>query len=178
METYTFEVRFTASAGEATIDTLFDAGWDDATVSFDPVVGGAGVATFDRESPTAVEAIASAIAEGRNAGVQVTGVTENLVPLAEIAERAQRSFATVDHWVRGRRGPGGFPSPRIRRAKASLYSWAEVALWLHENRLAEVSLCDVETARVCEVADSLIRAHHLEYELKPADRRRLRRAVA
>lgn len=65
MAIYTFEVHFTGAVGERTIDALYEAGWDDATVSFDPVAGGRGVATFDREAPSAVDAVASAIAEGR-----------------------------------------------------------------------------------------------------------------
>ncbi|MPY79415.1 MAG: hypothetical protein GEV04_13190 [Actinophytocola sp.] len=178
MATYTFDIHFTGPAGEATIDSLYEAGWDDATVSFDPATGGAGIATFDREASSAVEAIASAIATGRGAGVAVTGVAENLVPFAEIAERTGRTLATVDHWVKGRRGPGGFPEPKIKRPKVSLYSWAEVTHWLHDHELAEVSATDVETARVCEIADSLVRAHRLQHELPPKDRRLLRRAVA
>lgn len=175
---YTFEVHFTGPAGEGSIDALFEAGWDDATVSFDPATGGPGVATFDREADSAVEAIAAAIRQGRSAGVEVTGISENLVPLAEIAERTGRSFAAVDHWATGRRGPGGFPEPKVKRAKASLYSWADVALWLHDNGLADVSISDVETARVCAVADAVLRAHRLQHELPPKDRQLLRRAVA
>lgn len=178
VEAYTFDVHFTGRAGEGTVDALYEAGWDDAVVSFDPATGGCGIASFDREADSAVEAIASAITEGRSAGVEVTGVSENLVTLTEIAERTGRSFATADHWAAGRRGPGGFPEARIKRAKASLYSWAEVARWLHDSGLAKVSLADVETARVCEVADALLRAHRLQDELTPTDRRLLRRAVA
>lgn len=178
MTTYTFDVLFVGSPGDRTVDALYEAGWDDSTVSFDPAVGGTGIATFDREGPSAVDAVASAIAQGRAAGIEVTGVTENLVPFSEIAERTGRTLGTVDHWANGRRGPGGFPTPRIKRAKGSLYSWAEVASWLNGSGLAQVSVADVELARVCEVADSLIRAHRLQNELAPQDRERLNRAVA
>jgi hypothetical protein len=170
MTTYGFEVNFIAPAGEAVIDALYEAGWDDATVSLDPDMGGSGVAAFDREAATAVEAIASAIAQGRAAGIEVTGVSEDLVTLSEIAERAGRAFATADHWAVGRRGPGGFPAPKVRRARVSLWSWAEVVTWLHENRLAEMSLMEVELARVCEIADSLIRAQRLQRRLPAEDR--------
>jgi hypothetical protein len=40
-----------------------------------------------------------------------------------------------------------------------------------------VSLADVETARVCEIADSLVRADRLKRELPPADRKRLTGAM-
>jgi hypothetical protein len=175
---YCFEVSFTAPAGERTIDALYEAGWDDATVSLDPAVGGPGIAAFDREAKSAVEAIASAIRQGRSVGVTITAVGEDLVTLTEIAERAGRTLATADHWATGRRGPGGFPEPKIRRPRASLYSWAEVASWLHEHGLADVSLADVETARMCEVADALVRARCLQQELPPADRKLLAGAMA
>ncbi|GAA3428177.1 helix-turn-helix transcriptional regulator [Streptosporangium sandarakinum] len=178
MTVYSFELHFTAPAGEEMIDALYEAGWDDATVSLDPGEGGPGVASFDRESSTAVEAVASAIAQGRAAGVEITGASEDLVTLAEIAERTGRSFATADHWAAGRRGPGGFPAPKVRRPRVSLWSWAEVVTWLHENRLAEVSPMEVEVARVCEVADSLIRAHRLQRRLPAEDRARLCHAVS
>ena len=178
MAVFSFDLSFAAPPGEEIIDTLYEAGWDDATVSFDPVSGGLGIASFDRESASPVEAIASAIIQGRAAGVEVLGVREDLVTLAEIAERAGRGFATADHWATGRRGPGGFPEPRMRRPRVSLWSWAEVAAWLHEHRLAAVSLADVETARVCEVADSLIRANRLQRRLSTEERRLLCSAVA
>lgn len=178
MDTYTFDLHFAAAAGDDIVDALFEAGWDDAAVSFDTAVGGEGIATFDRGASTAVEAVSSAIAQGRQAGADIIGVTENLVPLSEIAERTDRSFATVDHWAHGRRGPGEFPTPRVKRARASLYSWAAVAQWLHQHGLAEISNSDVEMARVCEIADSLVQAHRLQHELDPGDRQRLCRAVA
>lgn len=87
MDVYRFELHFMAPPGEQVIDRLYEAGWDDATVSLDPDVGGIGVAAFDREAGSAVEAIASAIRQGRAAGVEITGVTEDLVTLSEIAER-------------------------------------------------------------------------------------------
>lgn len=178
MDVYCFELYFAAPPGEQVIDALYEAGWDDATVSFDPDAGGAGIAAFDREAGSAVEAIASAIRQGRAAGVEISGVSEDLVALTEVAERAGRTLATADHWAAGRRGPGNFPEPKIRRARASLYSWAQVASWLHEHHLADVSLADVETARVCQIADSLVKAHRLKHQLRPRDRKLLVGAVS
>ena len=176
--TYSFELSFLAPAGEEVIDALYEAGWDDATVSLDPETGGAGIASFDREANSAVEAVASAITQGRSAGIEMTAVGEDLVTITEIAERTGRAFTTADHWATGRRGPGGFPIPRVQRVRASLYSWAEVVAWLHEHRLAEVSLTDMETAHVCQIADSLVRANRLQRGLSASDRRRLSNAVA
>ena len=62
----------------------------------------------------------------------------------------------------------------------SLWSWAEVVTWLHDNHLAEISPMEeeeVEIAKVCEIADSLIRAHRLQRRLSVKDRERLCHAM-
>ena len=113
MTTYSFELHFAAPSGEETIDALYEAGWDDATVSLDPVTGGPGVAAFDREASTAVEAITSAISQGRAAGVEITGVSEDLVTLGEIAERTGRDLRhrrSLGH--QGAEAPASFPRRR------------------------------------------------------------------
>lgn len=178
MTVYAFELHFSAPPGEHVIDALYEAGWDDALVSFDPSTGGEGWATFDREAPSAMKAVVSAIRQGRQAEVEILSVSEDLVPLSEIAERTNRTFAAVDHWATGRRGPGGFPAPRVPRPRVSLYSWAEVSIWLEEHGLAEVSPADVEIARICEVTDATLRAKRLQRSLREAEREELARAVA
>lgn len=78
MPTYSFEVHFTGSAGgDALADALYEAGWDDATVSFDVDLGGEGSATFDREALSAIDAIVSAIRQGQSCGLDVTGVSND-----------------------------------------------------------------------------------------------------
>ncbi|MCD0443463.1 hypothetical protein LO763_07465 [Glycomyces sp. A-F 0318] len=178
MTVYAFELHFSAPPGDHVIDALYEAGWGDALVAFEPATGGEGSAVFDREAPSAVQAVASAIRQGRKAGVDLLGVSEDLVALPEIAERTNRTFAAVDHWTTGRRGPGGFPEPRIPRPRVSLYSWAEVSMWLEQHGLAEVSPADVEIARICEVADATLRARRLQRRLPESEREALTRAVA
>jgi hypothetical protein len=161
MPKYAFEVYFNGPAGgDALIDALYEAGWDDSTVSFDAYAGGSGSAVFDREAPSAVEAIVSAVRQGQACGLDVTGVTGDLVTLDMIAERVGRTLAAVDHWVHGRRGPGGFPAPSVPRARAALWSWTEVAEWLAAGRLAAIPPEDIETARACRAVDLVLRACH------------------
>jgi hypothetical protein len=175
---YSFELYFTAPPGEHIIDALYEAGWADATVDFDPAMGGEGWATFHREAPSALQAVVSAIREGRKAGVELLGVTEDYVTLGEIAERTGRTPAAVDHWATGRRGPGEFPEPRVPRPRVSLYSWAEVSMWLVANGLAALSPADVEIARICEVTDATLRARRLQQQLSATDLETLSQAVA
>jgi hypothetical protein len=159
MPTYTFEVHFTGPAGgDALFDVMYEAGWGDGTVSFDGDFGGQGSTIFHREAPSAVEAIVSAIKQGQSCGLDVTGVTSDVVTLGEIAERTGRTLAAVDHWVHGRRGPGGFPAPQVPRPRAALWSWAEVADWLVANRMAAVPAEDIEVARACRAIDMVVRA--------------------
>ena len=161
MPLYSFEVHFTGPAGgDALIDALYEAGWDDTTIGFDPDTGGAGSASVDREANSAVEAIVSAIKQGQTCGLDVTGVTGDLVTLDMIAERIGRTLAAVDHWVHGRRGQGGFPAPVVPRPRAALWSWTEVAEWLASNRLADIPPEDLETARACRAIDMVLRASH------------------
>lgn len=161
MPLYSFEVHFTGPAGgDALFDSLYEAGWDDATVAFDVDAGGPGYADFHREAPSAVDAVVSAVKQGQACGVDVTGVSDDVVTMGEIAERAGRTLAAVDHWVQGRRGPGDFPAPRVPRPRAALWSWAEVADWLAANKLAAIPPEDIEVARVCRVVDMVLRASH------------------
>lgn len=178
MAVYAFELNFSGPPGENVIDALYEAGWDDALVAFDPVTGGDGWATFHREAPSALQAVVSAIRQGRKAGVEPLGVTEDFVTLSEIAERTGRTVGAVDHWVTGRRGPGEFPEPRVPRPRVSLYSWAEVSLWLVANGLAALSPADVEIARICEITDSTLRARRLQRQLSAAEQEVLAHAVA
>jgi predicted DNA-binding transcriptional regulator AlpA len=85
-------------------------------------------------------------------------VSDDTVSMGEIAERIGRTLAAVDHWVRGRRGPGDFPAPRVPRDRAALWSWAEVSAWLVANGLAEIPPEEIETARVCHAVDMVLRA--------------------
>jgi hypothetical protein len=62
----------------------------------------------------------------------------------------------------GKRGPGGFPLPRLDTGKIRVYSWAQVATWLHDVlgddvpdsdpdlALADAALRLVEWARATE----------------------------
>jgi hypothetical protein len=175
---YSFELHFCAPPGEHMIDKLYESGWDDAVIRFEPETGGRGSAIFDREASTAVQAVGSAIRQGRNADIELLGVTEDLVTLADIAERTQRTFAAVGHWASGRRGPGGFPEPRVPRPRVSLYSWAEVTVWLEQHGLAKMSPSDVEVAQICEAADAMLRAERMQRRLSKAAREALADAVA
>ncbi|MGC1274412.1 MAG: helix-turn-helix transcriptional regulator [Planctomycetaceae bacterium] len=123
------------------VDRLYEAGLDDATLA---LRYGRAYATFSREAASMKEAVLSAIADVRDAGVgaNVLRVDEcNLVTQAEIARRSGRSRQMIHQYINGKRGPGGFPPPVCDLCEGSpLWAWCEVASWLFENNLVKEEL--------------------------------------
>ena len=142
---------------EALGETLSAAGGIDATVQ---AGDRGGAVMFSREADDAVQAIVSAIEDLETAGMTVAGVSEDRVTIDEIAQRAKVTAASVRYWIAGDRGPGGFPEPKVRRRRASLYSWAEVSTWLAAARLGDVDHLAAETARACVLIDAALTVRH------------------
>ena len=60
----------------------------------------------------------------------------NLVTQAEIASRVKLSRQAINHYVSGKRGPGGFPPPACNiddDERSTMWNWCEVASWFHQN---------------------------------------------
>jgi hypothetical protein len=113
------------------MDALFEAGCDDATFGTDE----AGAhAVFHREAPTPEAAVLSAIRSIENAGIDARVVRveneDEWLAAAEIAERIGRTRQSIGQLISGKRGPGHFPTPVVRRdARNPLWSWDEVCRW-------------------------------------------------
>lgn len=137
-----------------------------------------GIVAFSREADGAMQAIVSAVEHTGAAGMHVTGVTEDLVVIDEIAERARVIPASVRYWITGERGPGGFPAPKVRRQRTSLYSWAEVSAWPESAKLGEAGHAAAETARACALVNAALIVRNGMRELSAHDRPLLARLVA
>jgi hypothetical protein len=148
MNTYWFDIEVagpvTDEHTEALADRLTAHSGIDATVQADHR---GGAVMFSREADDAVQAIVSAIEDVEAAGMTAAGVTEDRVTVEDIAERAHVTVTAARYWISGARGPGGFPEPKVSRARGSLYSWAEVSAWLSTARLGQVDHLAAETAR-------------------------------
>jgi hypothetical protein len=153
-----------AAAGE--IDAIVQAGQHGGTV------------TFSRRADDAMQALVTAIEHAEDAGMDVTGVTEDRVLASEIAERAGVTPTTVRYWITGERGRGGFPAPKVRRQRASLYSWAEVSAWLETAKLGEVDHAAAETAQACALVNAALTVRRGMRDLPAHDRPFLARLVA
>ncbi|HXL89803.1 MAG TPA: hypothetical protein VN969_12670 [Streptosporangiaceae bacterium] len=179
MKTYWFDVEVSGPVTEEQVEALGDVlaatGGIDATVQADHR---GGTVAFSREADDALQAIVSAIEHVTAADLNVTGVTEDLVLADEIAERAKVTAAAVRYWITGERGPGGFPEPRLRRQRASLYSWAEVSAWLAAAKLGDVDYEAAQTARACALVNAALTVRKGMRELPAHDRPLLARLVA
>lgn len=112
-------------------DRFFEAGCDDATLSFQK---GVLIVEFDRDARTFSSALLSAIANVREAGAKVVHVEpDHLVSLSDIALRAGITRAAASNYAKGSRSQG-FPSPVARVTTSTpLWDWVDVARWLHAS---------------------------------------------
>lgn len=111
-------------------EALFAGNCDDATFG---AVDGVQFAEFDREAGSFGLALASAMTDLRNsvAGVNVVHVEpDELVTMAEIAERLGRTRESIRLLIVGERGSGDFPPPVSHlRARTRLWRWPDVLQW-------------------------------------------------
>jgi hypothetical protein len=117
---------------------LFEAGCDDGTFG---VIDGMGYGDFIREATSFANAVLGAIRQVESVGsLRVLRVEpDDIVTMADIADRMERSRESVRLLIAGRRGPGGFPSPishGIERGR--LWRWSDVAAWLEQLEPDEI----------------------------------------
>ncbi|HKI82349.1 MAG TPA: hypothetical protein VKA04_11940 [Pseudodesulfovibrio sp.] len=149
---------------DAVEDSLFEAGCDDALLSFR---GSTPLLEFDRTAPSLEDAIFQAIENVEVANVKATVLRvepDDLVTASEIARRTSSSREAVRLWHEGERGPGSFPPPvATLGSNTMVWSWAEVSAWLLGNgKLKDASV--VESARFLARLNALLneeRYHHL-----------------
>jgi hypothetical protein len=109
---------------------LFEAGCDDATFG---VIDGAGYGEFMREAPSFADAVLSAARQVESVrNLRVRRIEpDDIVTMAEIADRLERTRESVRLLITGKRGRGGFPAPISHtRDRGRLWRWSDVAEWL------------------------------------------------
>src|SRR5438270_5209161 len=172
MPEHTFELTIDGELTDERLDALFEAGCDDATFS---TKGTLTFAAFDREAPTLLDAVISAIEAVESVdGLEVVHVDpDELVWASEIAQRTGRSRQSVDQLIKGQRGPGNFPAPTSHATRNPLWRWSEVEAWfaLYEGREP-----DIQHSVVIGALNGALQARHgLRREV--ANSKQLRRAV-
>lgn len=132
MTTHVFTVVLDRQPTDDELDALFAAGCDDAAFGTET---GLPIAEFDREAETLADAIASAVHSLDEAGlVALRVLDQDLLTLADIAQRIGQSRESVHRYATGDRGPGNFPPPvNPAREGTVFYRWSEVAPWVRHN---------------------------------------------
>lgn len=160
MAMYTFTIVLDRRPDDDEFAALYDAGCDDAAFG---VEQGVPIAEFDREAATLADAIATAVRDLESAGFTALRVMEeDLVTLADIAERVGQSRESVRRYATGERGPGGFPPPvNPMRAGTTFYRWSEVAPWIQSH--LGVTVPDADP--VLAVANLVLQARQHRYQV-------------
>jgi hypothetical protein len=130
-------------------DRFFEAGCDDATLSFQK---GVIILEFSREAVSFSKAVASAYEDVRRAGAVPERIEpDHLVSLSEIAERAGLTRQAISLYTRAERG-AHFPGPVAKvTSKHPLWDWHEVAEWLFEN--GKIDRDEVVRAKIVKEAN-------------------------
>jgi predicted DNA-binding transcriptional regulator AlpA len=155
----TFEFSIIASGldpeAEDFADRFFNAGCDDATLSFQK---GHIILDFAREAESIDAAIVLAIESVSAAGAKVNRIEPDpLVSLSDIAFRTGMSRAAMTQYSKGQRGKN-FPSPVAKVTSDSpLWDWASVAKWLFENE--KISRDAAIEAEIVRAANAAIESH-------------------
>jgi hypothetical protein len=142
-------------------DAVFKTAGDDAVPGTEH---GQEIVHFNREAPAMADAIASAVRDIESVGLVVLRVLdEDLLTLAEIADRIGQSRESVRRYAIGKRGPGGFPPPVNPGHGGTLfYRWIEVAPWVREHLRLDVP--DTDPALV--VANLILQARQHRHQVE------------
>ncbi len=134
---------------------FYDAGCDDATISFQR---GVIILDFARASETFEGAISSAIEQVTEVGGRVIRIEpEPLVALSDIATRSGMTRAAISLYASGQRG-SAFPPPVARfTSESPLWNWADVAAWLH--KVGRIDPPEVEKAKLISHFNHGLRNH-------------------
>ena len=163
MTNWNFQLRLNREPNEGEYDALFEAGLSD--VGFE-----GSLADVDREAPNLLAAVASVVAQiGTVPGLRAVRVeTQDAVTLTDAAARlGRRTAESLRLLAEGKRGPGGFPAPIVDTGKVRVYSWAEIATWLHEalgEHVPPVNRQLVLADHALRLADEAQRGGRAEFE--------------
>lgn len=158
MSEQNFTLVVTGQFDETTVDRLFEAGLDDATIR---TSGGSGFIDVARDTSTMAEALATSIRQARSAGLDVREIEPgDLVTMTDIAERIGRTRESVRLLIEGKRGSGGFPPPTSpAEGHNRRWRWMQVARW------AQLPAQDLERADAIAAVNAKLHLGLYETEL-------------
>lgn len=183
MTTYNFTLIIEGADLQTTQaqDALYEAGCEDATFG---VVDGVQYAEFYREADSYGQALTSAMVDVRGAvpGARVVHVEpDELVTMAEIAERLGRSRESIRLLIAGERGPGDFPPPVSHiRTRTRLWRWPDILRWFatrYEGEYGERLIQVPEDPHITAMVNGYLMYRRYLVSLSKEDLKRLEEAA-
>jgi hypothetical protein len=163
---------------EDRVEALYVAGCDDATIGR---VGTTQYLDFDREAETLADAVfeATKTIETAVPGARVVHVEpDDLVTMAEIAERTGRTRESVRLLINGERGPGRFPAAVTHfKARNRMWQWQDVAEWFVDELGEPSPDADVTPSEFIAAFNAGLRLRRAGDKLDADERRRIRELV-
>lgn len=172
MNTYSFRIRLRDRVSDSDADRIYEGFDDEVAVEEGPRGHFVG---FDRKAKSFLDAVLSAITEVVGLGFEPLAVEDELVSMAEIAERTDRTRQSVSMLASGRRGRGDFPRPAAGNVRSPLWHWADVVAWFDSQDEDTGSFDDrLSTITVINglLANRLLARDH------PEDLKRIQQALA
>lgn len=126
----------------------------------------AAVYTDESSDPVHAAAEAANRVEQVLPGARAERVDDDLVSVPMIAERAGVGREAARLWSLGKRGPGGFPTPRAslpspgEKGPIKVWAWAEVSAWLAEHYELRDEHLSLSAAQTAELNAYLSRVDH------------------
>ncbi len=138
MISWSFTIKLDHAPDDREFDALYEAGVS-AYGTLGEKCGGVAVLECDVAAESLLAAIVRVVKDVRAAGgpipVGVETELSDFVTLSDIPARLEgrRTTESLRLLAAGKRGPGGFPRPLSDTGNIRIYSWAQVATWLHDE---------------------------------------------
>jgi len=167
MTSFAFRIRLHDPLSDDDADRLFEA--FDEEVAVEEVPRGHFVG-FERGAPSFLDAVLDAIEEVIALGFEPLAVEDELVSMADIAERTGRSRQSVSMLVSGQRGSGRFPRPVAGNVRSPLWHWADIASWF-QNSAGDKEAFEERTRAIASINGAL--ANRVLARERPKDLKRI-----
>jgi len=169
MTSFAFRIRLRDPLSNEDADRVFESVKEEAAVEEGPRGHFIG---FERAAPSFLDAVLSSLSEIISLGLEPVAVEDELVSMADIAERTSRTRQSVSMLVSGQRGPGDFPRPTAGNVRSPLWHWADVASWFESTTVGEVTFED-RTRTIASINGAL--ANRVLAREHPKDVKRINR---
>jgi hypothetical protein len=172
METFTFRVRVRDALDDDDANRLYEA--LDEEISVETGARGHWVG-FERAANSFLDAVIEALEQVMNLGFEPLAIEDELVSIADIAEKTGRTRQSISMLVRGQRGGGGFPAPATGNVRSPLWHWADVEPWFDGGERNEGVIGD--RSQIIAAINGALASRALARQ-RPHDLERIRAVVA